>query len=148
MAGRWCVLAVAAFAACLGSPVLAQQQAPAPGAPQPQQQQQQQAEQPRQSSAWERLPKMQLEQMFGGPFQDTIIQRLRDPQTGALCYLYLPFTVQHSARTALGSVQYGPNTIGSISCLESAAPRVAGAAPAAGAKKPPAHAPARDASGQ
>jgi hypothetical protein len=131
--------------------VLAQQQAPAPGAQQQQQpQQQQQGEQARQTSAWERLPKMQLEQMFAGPLQDTIVQRWRDPQTGALCYLYLPFTVQHGARTATGAVLYGPNTIGSISCLESGAPRVAGAPPATAAKKPPAHAPARagEASGQ
>ena len=89
---------------------------------------------------------MQLEQMFGGPLQDTVVQRWRDPQTGTLCYLYLPFTVQHSAKTPLGSVQYGPNTIGSISCLESTTPRVAGpqAPPsAAAAKKPPTRAPAR-----
>ena len=117
-------------------------------APQPRQQQQQPPEQARQTTrgAWERLPQMQLEQMFGGPLQDTVVQRWRDPQTGTLCYLYLPFTVQHSATTPLGSVQYGANTIGSISCLEStSAPRVAGPSPpsAAAAKKPPAHAPAR-----
>jgi len=79
--------------------------------------------------------------MFAGPLQDTVIQRWRDPQTGTLCYLYLPFTVQHGPQTPTGSVQYGSNTIGSISCAESVAPRIA--TPAAAAKKPPVHSPPR-----
>lgn len=60
---------------------------------------------------------MQLERQFAGPLQDTIIQRWRDPADGTVCYLYLPITVQHSLPTASGYVEYGPNTIGSISCL-------------------------------
>jgi hypothetical protein len=159
VSGRWRVIRIAALAACLGYPALAQQQAPAPGmqqqqppqAPVPgapaQPQQGQQGQQQRPGVAWERLPRMQLEQMYGGPLQDTVIQRWRDPQTGTLCYLYLPFTVQHSATTATGAVQYGANTIGSLSCFESAsAPRAAApqpGPPAAAAKKPPAHTPAR-----
>ena len=134
MCGKWGVTAIAALVALLfpGSQLHAQQQAPAaPATPQQQQQP---------PVTWERLPHMQLEQMFSGPFQDTVIQRWRDPQTGTTCYLFVPFTVQHSAQTPTGAVQYGPNTIGSISCLQSAP---SAPPPAAAAKKPPVHAPAR-----
>jgi hypothetical protein len=128
--GRWRVIAITALAALVGSPLQAQQQ--------------QQAPQQQQPVTWDRLPRMQLEQMYAGPLQDTVIQRWRDPQTGMVCYLYLPFTVEHSARTATGSVQYGANTIGSLSCLESSeAAKTAAAQPAPPARKlPPAHAPA------
>lgn len=60
---------------------------------------------------------MQLERQFAGPLQDTIIQRWRDTVDGAICYIYLPITVQHSAPTQTGFVQYGGNFIGSISCI-------------------------------
>ncbi len=63
------------------------------------------------------LPRMQLEGQFAGPLKDTIIQRLRDPRDGTVCYIYLPITVQHSPPTASGAVEYGPNAIGSISCF-------------------------------
>lgn len=96
--------------------VLAQQQ-PAQPAPQ----------QFPQSAEWGNLPKMQLERQFAGPLQDTVIQRLRDPVDGTVCYLYLPISAPHSPTTATGFVQYGPNTIGSINCL-----------PAASAVPPPA----------
>lgn len=92
---------------------------------------------------------MQLEQMFAGPLQDTVVQRWRDPQTGTLCYLYVPFTVQHSDKTPTGAVQYGPNNIGSISCTEpaGAAPKVASPQPApsppATARKPAPASPAQ-----
>jgi len=67
---------------------------------------------------WDKMPRMQLEQQFAGPLQDTAIQRWRDPNTGTLCYVYLPFVAAHSAPTGTGFVQYGPNGIGSISCVE------------------------------
>jgi hypothetical protein len=69
------------------------------------------------SAEWAQLPKMVLERQFSGPLQDTVIQRLHDPVDGAICYLYLPISVQHSPTTATGFVQYGPNAIGSISCM-------------------------------
>jgi hypothetical protein len=62
---------------------------------------------------------MQLERQFAGPLQDTIIQRWRDPADGTVCYIYLPITAQHSPPTQSGYVQYGANTIGSISCVGS-----------------------------
>ena len=62
-------------------------------------------------------PTMRLEAQFRGPQQDTVVQRWRDPSTNAICYIYLPITVQHSARTPTGYVQYGANSIGSISCM-------------------------------
>jgi hypothetical protein len=111
--------------------VLAQQQPPPPAAPPIQQQpapppvQQQKFPQ---SPEWSNLPKMQLERQFAGPLQDTVIQRLRDPVDGTICYLYLPISAPHSPTTASGFVQYGPNTIGTINCVPGAA---AGRAPAA-----------------
>jgi len=87
------------------------------------------AQQPAQeSSQWAKMPRMQLERQFAGPLQDTIVQRWRDPVDGSICYIYLPITAAHSAPTASGFVQYGANTIGSISCTVAAAP--AGPAPA------------------
>ena len=66
---------------------------------------------------WAQLPRMQLERQFAGPLQDTVIQRWRDPVDGMICYVYLPITAQHSAPGQGGFVQYGANTIGSISCV-------------------------------
>ena len=63
------------------------------------------------------LPYMKLEAQYSGPLQDTIIQRWRDPVDGTICYIYLPVIVQHSAPTPMGLVQYGPNNIGSMTCL-------------------------------
>jgi hypothetical protein len=83
-------------------PVPAQQLAPAP--------------QFQQSPEWANLPKMVLERQFSGPLQDTVIQRLRDPVDGTVCYLYLPISAPHSPTTSSGFVQYGPNVVGSISC--------------------------------
>ena len=60
---------------------------------------------------------MLLERQFAGPLQDTVIQRLRDPVDGTICYLYLPISAPHSPPTATGFVQYGPNIIGSINCV-------------------------------
>jgi hypothetical protein len=75
-----------------------------------------------QPSAWEHLPRMQLERQFAGPLQDTLIQRWRDPGDGTICYLYLPINVQHSEPGPTGFVQYGANTIGSITCTQESAP--------------------------
>jgi len=60
---------------------------------------------------------MILERQFSGPLQDTVIQRLRDPLDGTVCYLYLPISASHSPTTATGFVQYGSNTVGTISCI-------------------------------
>jgi hypothetical protein len=81
-----------------------------------------------QSNEWSKLPRMQLERQFAGPLQDTVIQRLRDPVDGTVCYVYLPISAPHTPTTSSGFVQYGPNNIGSINCLPGAA---AGPAPAA-----------------
>jgi hypothetical protein len=86
--------------------------APTPAAPPP----------PAESPEWAKLPRMQLERQFAGPLQDTIIQRWRDPNDSTVCYLYLPITAAHSSPTTSGFVQYGANTIGSISCVAPAAP--------------------------
>jgi hypothetical protein len=108
---RRCVLALAA--ALAASPcAMAQQPAPAP---QPQQQQPQQPQQPQ--STWDTLPRMQLERQFAGPLRDTIVQRWRDPVDGTVCYIYLPISAQHSPPTPSGFVNYGSNSIGSISCM-------------------------------
>ena len=66
---------------------------------------------------WPKLPRMQLERQFAGPLQDTVIQRWRDPIDGVVCYIYLPITAAHTPPTPTGFVQYGANTIGSLSCL-------------------------------
>jgi hypothetical protein len=87
-----------------------------------------------QPPTWEKMPRMQLEQQFAGPLQDTVIQRWRDPSAGTICYMYLPIVAAHTPPTATGFVQYGPNAIGSISCFEPGQ-----ASPA----KPPARPPAR-----
>jgi hypothetical protein len=101
-----------AFAVAWPHAVVAQQQpAPSTPAPVPAQQQFQQ------SAEWSKLPRMQLERQFAGPLQDTVIQRLRDPVDGTVCYLYLPISVAHSLTAASGFVQYGPNAIGTINCV-------------------------------
>jgi hypothetical protein len=102
-------------------------------AQQPQQQPQQQPPQ-QQPMTWNQLPSMVLERQFAGPLQDTIVQRWRDPVDGTICYIYLPITAPHSPPTQSGYVQYGANTIGSISCTATAAPQLrppAAAAPPA-----------------
>jgi hypothetical protein len=80
------------------------------------------AQQQEQPAEWAKLPRMELERQYAGPLQDTIIQRWRDPVDGTVCYIYLPITAAHSAPTASGYVQYGPNTIGSMSCIVAAGP--------------------------
>lgn len=85
----------------------------------------QQAPPPQESPQWAKMPHMQLQRQFAGPLQDTIVQRWRDPVDGTICYIYLPITAAHSAPTTSGFVQYGGNTIGSISCLAETAPAAA-----------------------
>ena len=70
-----------------------------------------------QSNDWAKMPRMELERQFAGPLQDTVIQRWRDPIDGSICYIYLPITAAHSSPTPSGYVQYGPNQIGSLSCV-------------------------------
>lgn len=109
-------------------PALAAAQQQAPGQqPPPAPPQQFQA-----SQEWAKLPKMVLERQFAGPLQDTVIQRLRDPVDGTVCYVYLPISVAHTPPTASGFVQYGPNGVGSINCLPQAP---ASRAPAAAKKQ-------------
>ena len=93
-----------------------------PLAAQAQQPQQPQPPQQQQPPTWNQLPRMQLERQFAGPLQDTLIQRWRDPADGTVCYIYLPITAPHSPPTQSGYVQYGANTIGSISCTAAATP--------------------------
>ena len=72
------------------------------------------------------FPRMELQAQYAGPLQDTIIQRWRDPIDGTVCYLYLPILVHHSPPTPTGFVEYGSNTVGSISCMAgNAAPPIA-----------------------
>jgi hypothetical protein len=115
------VSALAITVACFG--VVHAQQGPPTQPPQ------------QESSDWSKLPRMQLERQFAGPLQDTIVQRWRDPADGTICYIYLPITAAHSPPTPSGYVQYGSNTIGSISCIPAGAPPKA--APAQAAKRPP-----------
>jgi hypothetical protein len=61
---------------------------------------------------------MQLQAQYMGPLRDTVIQRWRDPVDGTVCYIYLPIIVQHGPGPN-NLVQYGANSIGSISCLAS-----------------------------
>lgn len=81
---------------------------------------------------WANLPRMHLERQFAGPLQDTVIQRWRDPVDGTVCYVYLPMTAPHSPPVQGGYVQYGPNTIGSVSCMST--PQHTAAAPKPEAK--------------
>jgi len=60
---------------------------------------------------------MLLEKIYRGPLRDTIIQRWRDPIDGSVCFLYIPISAPLLPPPAEGYVQYGPNQIGSISCI-------------------------------
>lgn len=89
-----------------------------------------------QQTEWAKLPKMQLERQFAGPLQDTIIQRWRDPVDGTVCYIYLPITAAHTPPTPTGYVQYGSNTIGTVSCMTSGPAPAQKSAPVQGAAAP------------
>jgi hypothetical protein len=116
---RWIVVA----AIGLSFPAVAQQPPPQPPAGGP-------TGGPQLSDQWEKLPRLQLEATFAGPLRDTIIQRFRDPGDGMVCYVYLPISAP-IAPSQSGFMQYGPNSIGSISCVAGGA-----SAPAAAAKQP------------
>lgn len=58
---------------------------------------------------------MVLERVFRGPLQDTLVQRWRDPNDGAVCFVYLPISAAAAGQGPY--LIYGPNTIGSISCF-------------------------------
>jgi len=67
---------------------------------------------------WEGLPMVILEQVYRGPLPDTVIQRWRDPVNSGNCYMYLPVSAPLAApQPGSNSFQYGPNIIGSISCV-------------------------------
>ena len=83
---------------------------------------------PQPGVVWAQLPRMQLERQFAGPlpeYRRSSAGAIR--WMGSICYTYLPISAQHTAPTWTGFVQYGPNAIGSISCV----------GPAATATKPP-----------
>ncbi|MCE2921608.1 MAG: hypothetical protein ACK5WN_10080 [Alphaproteobacteria bacterium] len=70
------------------------------------------------AQGWDALPLMNLEQVYRGPLRDTVIQRWRDPVNSIICYIYLPISAPLAASQPGSTfVQYGPNTIGSISCM-------------------------------
>ena len=56
----------------------------------------------------ERPAEETVEPKFAGPLRDTVIQRLRDPVDGTICYLYLPISAPHSPITESGFVGEGP----------------------------------------
>jgi len=62
------------------------------------------------------FPHMELQAQFAGPLAGTVVQRWRDPVDGTICYIYLPMVVHHKPAPS-GYVEYGNNTIGSISCI-------------------------------
>lgn len=82
-------------------------------------------------------PSLRLTGQFPGPFQDTLIQRWQDSSTGVTCYLYIPVMVpwvnQQPGLPGQNPVrQYGPNQLGSISCV----PAVSGAVTGSVAARP------------
>ena len=69
------------------------------------------------------LGSMVLDAQFAGPFKDTIIQRWIDVSASTICYLYIPVSVpalpdKPQIGSSTESIRiYGPNGIGSISCI-------------------------------
>lgn len=63
-----------------------------------------------------KFPHMELQAQYAGPFEDTLIQRWRDPIDNRVCYIYLPMNVKHAPERQGGVLDYGANTLGSISC--------------------------------
>jgi hypothetical protein len=142
LATLWIRAAIAFTILCCGTAMAQQPQAqqsqqpaaqPPLAQPPPAQQSQQPAAEP--PVVWERLPRMLLQQQYAGPLKDTLIQRWRDPETNLICYVYLPFIAAHSTPSPNAYVQYGPNVIGSISCLS---PPAEATRPTAAAKPAPA----------
>ena len=130
--GTGAAIAIMTAAALAQAPKQAQQmppqQSPQQQQPQAQQQQPQQQQPP---VVWEQMQRMTLEAEFAGPLKDTTIQRWHDPATDMFCYLYVPFTAQHSPPAQNGYDVNGPNTIGSIRCVPGHLAGVAAASPKA-----------------
>ena len=59
---------------------------------------------------------MLLERIYRGPLKDTVIERLRDPIDGSVCYVYLPISVPQQPQSG-GYFQYGAASVGNISCV-------------------------------
>jgi hypothetical protein len=68
-------------------------------------------------SEWSNFPTMLLEKVYRAPLRDTVVQRWRDPIDGSVCFLYIPISTPMLPQPADGFMQYGPNQIGSISCI-------------------------------
>lgn len=80
--------------------------------------------------SWSSFPQMALERTYRGPLRDTIVQRWRDPLDGTVCFLYLPISAPlHRPPEDTVYAQYGPNTIGTISCISRLATPPAQATP-------------------
>jgi hypothetical protein len=62
---------------------------------------------------------LKLEKSFPGPFRDTVIQRIFDQKNNVVCYLYIP-VIAEALKPATEKTPriYGPNSIGSISCVK------------------------------
>ena len=61
-----------------------------------------------------------LDGQYSGPFKDTVVQRWVDRLTGNICYFYIPVVVPGVPNSGNAPGQprvYGPNAIGSISCV-------------------------------
>ncbi len=61
-----------------------------------------------------------LDGQYSGPFKDTVVQRWVDRITGNVCYLYIPVVVPGVPNSGGAPGQprvYGPNGIGTISCV-------------------------------
>lgn len=72
---------------------------------------------PAPAAEWGSFPTMLLEKIYRGPLRDTVVQRWRDPIDGSVCFLYIPISTPLLPQPAEGYMQYGPNQIGSISCI-------------------------------
>ncbi len=101
----------------LASPVQAQATAPVPLSPAAPSSPAAAAPPPGGSAEWSNFPTMLLEKVYRGPLRDTIVQRWRDPIDGSVCFLYIPISTPLLPQPAEGFMQYGPNQIGSISCI-------------------------------
>ena len=112
--GRSKFIAPAFISLCMSGTIAVAQNAPQPNPP-PAQPQAQAAPLPQ--SPYVGMARMSVEANYAGPLADTLIQRLRDPVDGTVCYLYLPISVPHGPPLEDGIMRYGANPIGSISCL-------------------------------
>ncbi len=63
----------------------------------------------------EEADQLVLEATYPGPFEGTLIQRVRDPATHVICYLYVPEQVAHTREDE--RIDYGSATLGSIDCV-------------------------------